>query len=84
MDAPETIYLFPDDRFPSNRGLSICWAEAPYVTGSIEYVRADAFIERVMDFLNNDLCCYIKAQEFTIDFPRLEKDFEKAMREKEV
>ena len=43
-EAPEEIYLLLDDRNPN--GLSICWYEAPYNTGAIEYTRTDAFIEK--------------------------------------
>jgi hypothetical protein len=49
-EAPKEIYLLPDDRNPN--GLSICWYEAPYETGSIEYTRTDAFIEKIESFLN--------------------------------
>ena len=48
---------------------------------SVEYVRKDAFVEKVLDFFENDLCCYIKAQNFIIDHPRLEQDFIKYMQE---
>lgn len=48
-EAPEKIYLLPDDRNPN--GLSICWYEAPYVTGAIEYTRTDAFIEKAIKWL---------------------------------
>ena len=52
-NAPEEIYLLPDDRNPN--GLSICWYEAPYCTGAIEYVRKDAFIEKAAGWLE-DFC----------------------------
>jgi hypothetical protein len=34
-------------------------------------------IENVLEFFENDLCCYIKAQDFTIEHKRLEIDFKK-------
>ena len=46
-EAPEEIYLLPDDRNPD--GLSICWYDAPYSTGAIEYTRKDASIEKACD-----------------------------------
>ena len=49
--APEKIYLLLDDRNPN--GLSICWYEAPYSTGAIEYIRTDAFIEKAVKFLKS-------------------------------
>ena len=48
-NAPEEIYLLPDDRNPN--GLSICWYEAPYETGAIEYTRTDLFIEKAENFI---------------------------------
>lgn len=47
--APKEIYLLPDDR--NSNGLSICWYEAPYSTGAIEYTRTDTFIEKACDWL---------------------------------
>ena len=52
-NAPKEIYLLPDDRNPN--GLSICWYEAPYVTGAIEYTRTDAFIEKAENFIYSAL-----------------------------
>jgi hypothetical protein len=46
-NAPEKIYLLHDDRYVDD--LSIIWFEAPYATGSIEYTRTDAFIEKACD-----------------------------------
>lgn len=34
-------------------------------------------IEKAVEFFENDLCCYIKAQCFTIEHGRLENDFRK-------
>jgi len=50
-EAPENIYILPDDRNSTN--LSICWYEAPYSTGAIEYTRTDAFIEKACDFISS-------------------------------
>lgn len=47
----------------------------------IEYVRKDTFIEKVISFLENDVCCYIVAQDFAIEHERLEKDFRKYVEE---
>jgi len=59
-EAPENIYLLPDDRNSTN--LSICWYEAPYSTGAIEYTRTDAFIEKVINFLNYKLYDVVATQ----------------------
>lgn len=52
-EAPEKIYLLHDDRYVDD--LSIIWFEAPYATGSIEYTRTDAFIEKSKEFLYKKL-----------------------------
>ena len=46
----------------------------------VEYTRTDAFIERACEFFENHLCCYIKAQNFTIEHSRLEQDFKNYMK----
>jgi hypothetical protein len=52
-NAPKEIYILPDDRNPN--GLSICWYEAPYRTGAIEYTRTDAFIEKIEEYIYKQL-----------------------------
>lgn len=47
----------------------------------IEYTRTDAFIKEVCEWLDNELCCYIKAQDFTIDHARLNKDLRKHLQD---
>lgn len=54
-NAPEEIYLLPDDRNPN--GLSICWYEVPYRTGAIEYTRTDTFIEKALKWYCLDCEC---------------------------
>ena len=56
-NAPEEIYLLPDDR--NLNGLSICWYNAPYRTGAIEYIRADAFIEKACSWLEENKDKYL-------------------------
>lgn len=36
-------------------------------------------IDKTLDFFENDLCCYIGAQDFTIDHQRLADDFKKSI-----
>lgn len=38
-------------------------------------------LDRVIEWLDNDLCCYIGAQNFTIEHDRLNSDLRKAMEE---
>ena len=54
-EAPEGIYLLPDDKNPND--LSICWYDAPYRTGAIEYIRTDAFIEKALKWYCLDCEC---------------------------
>jgi len=75
MDTPDKIYLTLGENeafvFTQKRSDNL----------GIEYTRTDVLIEKVLDFFENDLCCYIGAQEFTIDNGRLEKDFRKLLEE---
>ena len=75
-NAPEKIYV----HVRANKELGTTWHCKKITNSDIEYIRADAFIEKVLDFFENDLCCYIKAQDFTIEHKRLETDFKNAMK----
>ena len=77
-EAPEKIYLYPSDR--AGEEYEDEWGTFPWGKDYVEYTRTDAFIEKVLDFFENDLCCYIKAQDFTIEHERLENDFKKYMK----
>ena len=48
-----------------------------------EEVTRKKMINKTLDFFENDLCCYIGAQDFTIDHQRLADDFKKAMNQNE-
>lgn len=72
-NAPEKLYIFN----PERRGL---WFSKTS-DKQVEYTRTDAFIEKACEFFENHLCCYIKAQDFTIEHSRLEQDFRKYMEE---
>ena len=47
---------------------------------AVEIARGE-IIEKVCEFLDNDLCCYIKAQDFAIEHKRLENDLKQAMKD---
>ena len=47
---------------------------------AVEIAREEV-IEKVCEFLENDLCCYIKAQDFAIKHQRLENDLKQAMKD---
>jgi hypothetical protein len=72
--AFDKIYIDKESFIGCNS--DICWNYQPS-NESIEYTRADAFIEKVCEWLDDELCCYIKAQDFTIDHKRLNKDLRK-------
>ena len=76
-EAPEEIYLLPDDRNPD--GLSICWYDAPYRTGAIKYTSTDAFIEKTEEFfysaLNNGIMGTCDIEDFIKRFKKyMEKE----------
>ena len=40
-------------------------------------IAMEEMMEKVCEFLDNDLCCYIKAQDFAIEHQRLKNDLKK-------
>ena len=44
-------------------------------------IASEEVIEKVCEFLDNDLCCYIKAQDFAIEHQRLENDLKQAIKD---
>ena len=47
---------------------------------AVEIAREE-MIEKVCEFLDNELCCYIKAQDFAIEHQRLENDLRQAIKD---
>ena len=61
------------------------WEKQPWLSPdearkAVEIAREE-IIEKVCAFLGNDLCCYIKAQDFAIEHQRLENDLKQAMKD---
>ena len=56
------------------------WLTPDQARRAVEIAREDV-IEKVCEFLDNDLCCYIKAQDFAIEHQRLENDLKQAMQD---
>ena len=56
------------------------WLTPDQARRAVEIAREEMF-EKVLEFLDNDLCCYIKAQDFTIEHHRLENDLKQAMKD---
>jgi hypothetical protein len=59
---------------------SLPWLTPDEARKAVEIAREDV-IEKVCEFLENDLCCYIKAQDFAIEHQRLENDLKQAMKD---
>lgn len=57
------------------------WLTPEQARKAVEIEREEV-IEKVCEFFENHLCCYIKAQDFTIEHSRLEQDFKKHMEDK--
>lgn len=55
------------------------WLTPDQARRAVEIAREE-FIEKVCEFLDNDLCCYIKAQDFAIEHQRLKNDLKQAIR----
>lgn len=56
------------------------WLTPDDARNAVEIAREEV-IEKVCEFLDNDLCCYIKAQDFAIEHQRLENDLKQAMKD---
>ena len=56
------------------------WITTDQAMIAVEIAKEEV-IEKVCDFLENELCCYINAREFTIEHQRLENDLKQAMKE---
>lgn len=56
------------------------WLTPDNARKAVEIARKE-MMEKVREFLENDLCCYIKAQDFAIEHQRLENDLRQAMKD---
>ena len=56
------------------------WLTPDDARRAVEIAREEV-IEKVCEFLENDLCCYIEAQNFTIEHLRLENDLKQALKD---
>lgn len=59
---------------------SLPWLTPDDARNAVEIEREEV-IEKVCEFLENDLCCYIKAQDFAIEHQRLENDIKQAIKD---
>ena len=59
---------------------SLPWLTPDQARKAVEIAREEV-IEKVCEFLDNDLCCYIKAQDFAIEHQRLDNDIKQAMKD---
>lgn len=59
------------------------WLTPDQARRAVEIARKEMF-EKVCKFLGNNLCCYIKAQDFAIEHQRLENDLKQAMKDLEL
>lgn len=64
MEAPEKIYLFenPIDGTPDYR-----WLSKRSCSDDVEYIRTDAFIEKVCKFLDGCIPDYIELKHTNVD-----------------
>lgn len=56
------------------------WLTPDQARRAVEIAREE-MMEKVCKFLENDLCCYIKAQDFSIEHQRLKNDLKQAMKD---
>lgn len=62
MKAPEKIYLWPSDR--AGEDYDAEWSIIPCDEGGVEYIQADAFIEKAKEYLSKHQCEYIDFDDF--------------------
>jgi len=53
VEAPEKIYLYPDDRAGCEYEAE--WGDKPWGEDSIEYTRTDAIIEKAWDWIEDNI-----------------------------
>ena len=56
------------------------WLTPDQARKAVEIAREEMF-EKVCEFLDNDLCCYIKSQDFAIEHQRLKNDLKQAIKD---
>ena len=56
------------------------WLTPDQARRAVEIAKEE-LIEKVCEFLDNDLCCYIKAQDFAIEHQRLKNDLKQATKD---
>ena len=61
-------------------GYYVPWLTPDEARKAVEIAREEMF-EKVCKFLDNDLCCYIKAQDFAIEHQRLENNLKQAIKD---
>lgn len=59
---------------------SLPWLTPDQAREAVEIAREE-MVEKVCEFLENNLCCYIKAQDFAIEHQRLKNNLMKAMKD---
>ena len=52
-EAPEKIYLYPSDRCGEEYEAE--WGDKPWGEDYVEYTRTDAFIEKVWDWIEDNI-----------------------------
>ena len=69
-----------EDRFEKKVISYHDWLTPDQARRAVEISREE-MMEEVCRFLDNDLCCYIKAQDFAIEHQRLENDLRQAIKD---
>jgi hypothetical protein len=55
------------------------WLTPDQAIKAVEIAREE-MVEKVCEFLDNDLCCYIKAQDFAIEHQKLKNDLKNCLK----
>ncbi len=84
-NTPEKIYVsyFDIEALPKNERLSERWHEVSTQDTDIEYTRTDAFVEKAVEWLSNNLAketSVIASGIVSVDFKNVIEQFQKAMK----
>ena len=77
MSKAEEYIRKNTNQFSNEDGFDyVAWLTPDQARRAVEIAKEEV-IEKVCEFLDNDLCCYIKAQDFAIEHHRLKNDLKK-------
>ena len=72
-EAPEKIYLYPSDRCGEEYEAE--WGDKPWGEDYVEYTRTDAFIEKVWDWIEDNILSSNQQDKSLLYYKQFKKYF---------